>query len=200
MTRRNEQMYTEHKAMNSRRWTKYVSAAFLAVSLAACGNAAVTNTPPLPTNQPTVVVTPTEAPTEVPAGQAESPGSQTAEDITKHRQEWIDRQIAKYRFTIERSCFCLEQSRGPVTIEVRGDQVTITNVATGEQGNDYFNDVNTITKVYDLLAQQAKDGADEIAVTYDDANAVPSTIKVDVSFQMADEELYYTISNFETIS
>ena len=182
--------------MYSRRWTNYVSAAFLALSLAACGNAAGTNTPPLPTNQPTIVVTPTEA----PAGQAETPGSQTAEDITKHRQEWIDKQIANYRFTIERSCFCLEQSRGPVTVEVRGDQVTITNVATGEQGNDSFNDVTTITKVYDLLAQQAKDGADEIAVTYDDANAVPSTIKVDVSFQMADEELYYTISNFETIS
>ncbi len=136
--------------------------------------------------------------TEVPTT-GDTSGVQTAEDIAKHRQEWLDKNVANYRYTIERSCFCIEQARGPVTVEVRGDNVTVTSVATGDPDTEYFNDVNTITKVYDLLEKQANDGADEIVVTYDDANAVPLSIKVDIDFQAADEELYYTISNFEVI-
>ena len=195
--------------MVSRRLTKHVSAAILTFSLVACGNAPVVNTPSQPAAQPTTVQTevptagPIVIPTQVPAAEtpttSDTPGVQTAEDIAKHRQEWLDKNITNYRFTLQSSCFCPEDMRGPVVVEVRGDQVTVTNPATGEPGNEVFNAVNTITKLYDLLEQQANDGADEIVVTYDDANAVPLTIKVDIDFQAADEELYYTISDFEVL-
>ena len=194
--------------MFSRRWTNHMSAALLAFSLAACGAAGVpttNNAQPgaAPTvgqtevpSAPTEVATPVAEPT---VAQPETAGGQTSEDIAKRREQWAAQNVTNYRYTIERSCMCVEESRGPVVVEVKGDQATVTNAATNEPGGEFFADVDSITKIYAMLEQQANDGADEIVVTYDETNAVPLTIKVDVDFQMADEELYYTISNFETI-
>lgn len=142
----------------------------------------------------------TETPTtETPVGQAPEPIVQTPEDIATRRQQWIDKNVTKYRYTIERSCFCAEDARGPVVVEVDGDTATVTNASTGAPGSEYFNDVNSITKIYDWLEKEANDGADEIAIAYDDATGVPLSIKVDKDFMMADEEMYYTLSNFEVV-
>ena len=171
--------------MIKQRWMQYISAALLSVSLVGCS----------------VVVPPVQAPTpiETPSDPTANPDIQTADDITEHFQVWLDQNITNYRYTIERSCFCVEEARGPVTIEVNGDQVTITDVATGAEGNEFFDDVNTITKIYELLQTAAEEGADEITATYDDVTGVPLTLKIDKSFQMADEEMFYTISNFEVL-
>jgi hypothetical protein len=199
----------EIEAMFSRRWTNHMNAALLAFSLAACGASGVPATnngqsgDATTVGQTEVPSAPTEVTTPVVAeptvAQPETTGGQTAEDIAKHREQWAAQNVTNYRYTITRSCMCVETARGPVVVEVKGDQATVTNEVTGEPGGEFFADVDSITKIYALLEQQAKDGADEIAVTYDETNGVPLTIKVDVDFQMADEELYYTISDFETI-
>lgn len=175
----------EIEIMIKQRWMQLISAALLAVSLVGC----------------TVVIPPIRVPTptETPSDPTVNPDVQTAEEIAQHFQVWLDNNITHYRYTIERNCFCVEEARGPVTVEVQGDEVTITDVTTGTQGNEFFEDVNTITKIYDLLQTAADEGADEITATYDDVTGVPLTVKIDKSFQMADEEMYYTISNFELL-
>ena len=188
--------------MASQRWNRFVSIAFLSCSLAACGGApAMSNTFTQPGTQPSVAQTavPPVTQTNVPMTDGGLVANETPESISSLRQAWLDTHATNYRYIIERSCFCTEDARGPVTVEVRGEQVTVTTVATGATNNQFFDDVNTITKVYDMLEQHASEGADEISVTHDAATGVPQMIKVDISYQMADEEQFYTISNFEVL-
>lgn len=174
--------------MNTRRWTARLSALVLAGTLAACGAA--------PT-QPAAGVAPT--PTIVVAAPTQT-AAEPLDEVAQQRQQWTDQKVTNYRFTIERSCFCTEEARGPALVEVSGEEATsVTNVASGQPSGEFFEQVNTIGKLFATIDEAKTSGADEVVVTYDEKYGFPLTIKIDQDFQMADEESYYTISNFEVV-
>lgn len=118
------------------------------------------------------------------------------------RALWESQGIEHYRFTLSRSCFCL--ARGPVVIEVRnGKVVSIVDAETGGSEVDgfavseIFGDVDTIEELFGRI--DAAEGAAVLQVSYDATFGYPAEIYIDQSELMADEEIGYTVSDFEVL-
>ena len=124
-------------------------------------------------------------------------------ELTDNKNLWEDQDLENYDFTLERQCFCPEDWRGPVNIEVRnGTAVSVTYQSDGTVVTEgKFDDVDTIDKLFTLLNNafagkgDFKQKADSVDVTYDEQMGYPVTLYIDVSQLMADEEQGYTVTN-----
>jgi hypothetical protein len=117
---------------------------------------------------------------------------------------WKSQKLADYDFTLERQCFCPEEYRGPVNIQVRNRAaVSVTFVSDGSAiTDDRFADADTVDKLFTILknAYTGKNSfnqkAASVTVTYDPALGFPASFFIDVSEQIADEEQGYTVTDF----
>jgi hypothetical protein len=118
-----------------------------------------------------------------------------------NRNLWNQRNISNYRYTLSNSCFCLPDARGPVVIEVRNGQTTsITSVATGQPVDpQFFQQYNTIPKLFDVIQDAIDRRAYSLNVRYNHRLGYPTQIDIDYSSQLADEEVYLSIENFQII-
>ena len=118
-----------------------------------------------------------------------------------NRNLWNQQNISNYRYTFSNGCFCIPDARGPVVIEVRNGQTTsITSVATGQPVDpQYFQKYSTIPKLFNLIQDAIARQASSLSVSYAPSLGYPTQIDIDYSSQIADEELYLTIENFEEI-
>lgn len=124
-------------------------------------------------------------------------------ELTSNEKLWKDQGLKNYDFTLERQCFCPEDWRGPVNIEVRdGTAVSVTYFSNGTAVTEgKFDEVDTIDKLFTLLNNafagkgDFEQKADSIDVTYDEKMGYPVTFFIDVSQLMADEEQGYTVTN-----
>ncbi|UCC17087.1 MAG: hypothetical protein JSU58_00605 [Dehalococcoidales bacterium] len=125
------------------------------------------------------------------------------QELTNNEKLWKDQELKDYDFTLERQCFCPEDWRGPVNIEVRnGTAVSVTYQSDGTVVTEgKFDDVDTIDKLFTLLKNafagkgDFEQKADSVDVTYDGQMGYPATLYIDVSQLMADEEQGYTVTN-----
>ena len=120
------------------------------------------------------------------------------------RALWESQGITSYRFTVSRNCFCL--IRGPVVIEVRdGKVVSIIDQETGQPEVDGFAlseiyaEAATIDLLFELIERAEAEGAALVRVSFDDTYGYPTEIYIDESEMMADEEIGYTITEFEVL-
>jgi hypothetical protein len=51
-----------------------------------------------------------------------------------------------------------------------------------------------------IINEAEAQGAARLDVSYDEATGVPQSIVIDISEQMADEELYLDVSGFEVVT
>ncbi|NEO30420.1 MAG: hypothetical protein F6K36_08285 [Symploca sp. SIO3C6] len=118
-----------------------------------------------------------------------------------NRRWWRRANISSYRYTFSNGCFCVPEARGPVVIEVINGQTTsITSVETGEPVNrELFQAFDTIPKLFQVIANGIRSRADRLEVDYDPTLGYPTQITIDFSFQIADEELFLGIRDFEVI-
>jgi hypothetical protein len=118
-----------------------------------------------------------------------------------NRRLWNQQNIDSYRYTFSNSCFCIPEARGPVVIEVRRGQTTsITSVETGEPVDpQFFQKYNTIPKLFNVIQEAISAKAFSLNVRYNAKLGYPTQIDIDYNSQIADEELYLTIENFEEI-
>ncbi|MBH8551628.1 hypothetical protein I8751_04410 [Nostocaceae cyanobacterium CENA357] len=118
-----------------------------------------------------------------------------------NRHLWNQQNISNYRYTFSNGCFCIPDARGPVIIEVRNGQTTsITSVATGlPVDGQFFQQYNTIPKLFNVIQDAINRRAYSLNVQYDARLGYPTQIDIDYNAQIADEELYLTIENFEEI-
>jgi hypothetical protein len=93
----------------------------------------------------------------------------------------------------------------PLTVEVRDGQIVSMAAADGAQVLDtdpnyeFFAPHATIDLLFAELEKAVNDGADSVTVTYDATYGFPVEIAIDPDQQMADEEMYYSISGFEAL-
>jgi major membrane immunogen (membrane-anchored lipoprotein) len=129
--------------------------------------------------------------------------SSVPEELTTSEKLWKDRGLRNYDFTLERQCFCPEDWRGPVDVQVRdGAAISVTYVSTNEPVTDgKFDNADTIDKLFTIL-ENAYTGkgdfeqkADTINVSYNAQMGYPTTFFIDVSQTIADEEQGYTVTN-----
>jgi hypothetical protein len=121
--------------------------------------------------------------------------------LNKNRQLWNKKKISKYRYTLTKSCFCLVEARGPVVVEVRnGVTTSVTSVATGQPVSpDLFKQYDTVPKLFNVVTDAIARKASSITVEYNSQLGYPTKINIDYNTQIADEELYLTIENFQVI-
>ncbi|MBC1218674.1 hypothetical protein GNF10_30945 [Nostoc sp. UCD121] len=135
---------------------------------------------------------------------AQSPTKNNNLDLRRlkfNRYLWNQQNISNYRYTFSNGCFCIPDARGPVVIEVRNGQTTsITSVATGQAVNpEFFQNYKTIPKLFDVIQDAINRQAYSLNVSYSPKLGYPTKIEIDYNSQIADEEIYLTIENFQEI-
>jgi hypothetical protein len=122
------------------------------------------------------------------------------DDLAANRRQWQSQRITDYQVQYSVSCFCVTDVTAPVVLQVRGGKiVSVTRVADGVaipesrwEGLYY-----TVDQMFALIADARAKGADEVRVDYDPALRYPTTVFIDQSVRLADEERHFTMSGLE---
>jgi hypothetical protein len=126
-------------------------------------------------------------------------------DFERNRQTWQDANITHYRFQLSISCFCAFRDQMPLTVEVQDEQIVYMAATDGtlvldtDPNYPFYAPHATIDLLFAEIEAAVDSGAESVTVTYDPTYGFPVEIAIDQSQQMADEEMYYSISNFEAL-
>lgn len=114
---------------------------------------------------------------------------------------WEAQELQNYRYTLQVSCFCLREMTQPVVIEVRDGQVaSITYTEDGTAADpSLFERYDSIDDLFAVIDEAEAQDPARLDVTYAEETGVPLSVDIDISEQMADEELYLTVSDFEAL-
>lgn len=136
---------------------------------------------------------------DVDAINGKKPANDALQQLEKNRKLWESQGIDDYSFTLQRSCFCRGDDRRPIHIQVRDGKVVAAKFAdTGEPlppSMDYAK--KTIPDLFNEVAQAIKEKAARLEVSYDPTYGFPTSIFIDRSELIADEEIGYSVSNFQ---
>lgn len=123
-------------------------------------------------------------------------------DFDIARDKWQDAGISHYRFNLNISCFCIFTQDMPLIIEVQDGEVVSMEFQSGNEidpGNlELFNRYATIDRIFSEL-ETALVEADSVTVEYEETYGFPTQVNIDLDQQMADEEIYLTISDFQAL-
>ncbi|MDX2007098.1 MAG: DUF6174 domain-containing protein [Meiothermus sp.] len=117
------------------------------------------------------------------------------------QQRWENQQINDYRFTLEARCFCPKERVDPVRVEVRGGQpVSLVYADSGAPpGRAYWDNENTIDKLFAIIQANAGKPGVRLEVTYDAALSYPARVLLDPVAGAVDDEVTYVVSSFERL-
>lgn len=115
--------------------------------------------------------------------------------------QWQAQGLDNYRYTLQVGCFCMQEMTRPVVIEVRdGAVATITYADDGTAADPVlFERYSSVEALFAVIEEAAAQDPARLDVVYDETTGVPLSVAIDISQQMADEELYLDVSNFEAI-
>ncbi len=103
---------------------------------------------------------------------------------------------AQYTLTQTVSCFCMQNYTRPMTYQVsNGAIVGSATYADGTGGNidtTMSPTLNTVDMAFEIIQDAIDEKADNITVVFDATLGNPTTINIDKSRMMADEEKYMT--------
>lgn len=114
------------------------------------------------------------------------------EELSVEEQKWRDQNLESYEFTLQISCFCIREYTLPKRVVVQNNEVVQVDGTPYEELNDSA--IQTIDGYFDFIRETRKQNPDEEEITYDTDLGYPTYIFFDISYQMADEEIRYTIS------
>ena len=114
------------------------------------------------------------------------------EELSVEEQKWRDQNLKSYEFTLQISCFCIREYTLPKRVVVQNNEVVQVDDTPYEELNDSA--IQTIDGYFDFICETRKQNPDEEKITYDTNLGYPTYIFFDISYQMADEEIRYTIS------
>ena len=118
-------------------------------------------------------------------------------DLAANRDKWRATGFASYTMTMSKLCFCVDV--GPFNVVVAKDSVvSATRVADGRAVDPRF--LPTINKLFDFIEAAIGEHAVRIDVQYDPARGFPREVIYDRSFNIADEEVTYTLSNVNALA
>ncbi|OCQ96060.1 hypothetical protein BCD64_11930 [Nostoc sp. MBR 210] len=131
----------------------------------------------------------------------QKPAGNDLRQLRINRRLWNEQNIRNYRYTLFNSCFCVPEARGPVVITVKNGVTTSITTTTGKpvSNPEFFERYKTIPKLFNVIADAIARKADNIDVQYNSKLGYPTQIAIDYDFQIADEELYLTIENFQAL-
>jgi hypothetical protein len=144
--------------------------------------------------------TPIMSQSPIQVAQSEESANSNSGQLKINQRLWNEQNIVNYRYTLTRSCFCTDEARGPVVIEVRnGRTASVTSVATGQSVNpEFFQKYDTIPRLFDLIRDALAKKASSLTVQYNSQLGYPTQINIDYDSQIADEEEFLTIENLQS--
>lgn len=113
------------------------------------------------------------------------------EELSVEEQKWRDQNLKSYEFTLQISCFCIREYTLPKRVVVQNNEVVQVDDTPYEELNDSA--IQTIDGYFDFIRETRKQNPDEEEIIYDTDLGYPTSIFFDISYQMADEEIRYTI-------
>ncbi len=123
-------------------------------------------------------------------------------DLAKNRDLWDSQGIDHYRFKVSIGCFCAFRDLMPLTIEVQGGKiVSMTDVNGKSVPADYdetFAKAGTAEGLF-AIVESGLATADRVDVTYEADRGFPTSIYVDQLKDAADDEISYTVTDFEVL-
>lgn len=134
--------------------------------------------------------------TLAPAG-CRAPVAATGPDsdrLAEDEARWRAAGVSAYEMTYRVICFCTPETAGPWTVRVEGGRVT--RVVGPTAGAQPPGGAQTVASLFDQIREARRANADSIAVTYDPQDGHPVTLRIDRSFQTADEEIAYEVTGF----
>jgi hypothetical protein len=125
----------------------------------------------------------------------EQPPASVSRDLEENFKLWQESGIRSYSFDLRVICFC--PFREPFSIVVR-DGVTESISGNDPESYDYI--PSTIDQLYLTLQDYLAQDPVTFRAKYHPTYHYPEDVYVDVSEQIADEEMGYMISNFKVLN
>jgi hypothetical protein len=124
-------------------------------------------------------------------------------EFDKNLQKWQDAHITHYRYSLNIVYFGYRPFM-PITVEVQNGKIISMNDSDGTPfaatDYDYFSPRPvTIDGIFATLEAGLAGDADEVTVKYDPTYSFPTEIYLDYSKGSADDELSFSVSNFEVL-
>ena len=119
-------------------------------------------------------------------------------ELDSNRLLWATQDITDYDYRFQRFCFCHPGFAAPGIVSVRdGFIVSVVGVSDGLP----LDPINylTLDGLFDEIQSAIDFPADGIYVAYDAAIGFPSLIEIDLILEAADDERYYTASEFHAV-
>lgn len=178
---------------------------------AACGDGSE-DVEPAP-GAPVTTATPTTGPDPEPTtpddtlpvlddtggGGSSTSGEELEAELARARERWAVSGLEQYTVELGVVCFCPVELAGPFVVTVDAGAITAIAYADSALASGDIPPgaaVLTVDQVFDEIETWIGQ-ADEVRVTYDADTGIPTDVWIDPSFQMADEELGYTLALIE---
>lgn len=117
------------------------------------------------------------------------------EDISSKQEKlWESQEIKDYGFTLEISCYCIDEYTLPKRVEVRNNQIQSLNGIP--YGDLEYESYYTFNEFFDYIKERQKENPVVENLSYDSIYGFPTYIYFDISEMIADEEIGYTITEF----
>lgn len=122
----------------------------------------------------------------------EGPAAERSPDLDAARARWADAGLDAYTMTLERICFCPPDYRGPYQVVVRNG--VLASVRLDGATLDPDRGV-TVDALFQLIEEAYEQEAEVVVVEFDAELGYPTSIGIDYSTMMADEEIAYRVSD-----
>jgi len=119
-------------------------------------------------------------------------------ELDANRIVWTAQGLTDYNYRFQRSCFCIPSFAAPGIVSVRNGSIVSVVSAIDGLPLDPAN-YPTIEELFDEIQSAIDFPAANISLTYDAQVGFASSISIDYILQVADEEKFYTASEFVPI-
>lgn len=118
-------------------------------------------------------------------------------DLESARQRWRAQDLHTYAFLLQRSCFC--GNTHPLFVAVVNDKVAAVLDFETLEGIDPKNG-QTVDELFKFIETAVNRPARLIRATYDATKGFPTEIDYDGEAQIADDEIFYRVSDVHPIA
>lgn len=131
-----------------------------------------------------------------------NPLAEAARQLNAAQAKWQKKRPQHYAYTLQRSCFCIEEYRKPIEIRVFGNKVqqaTLQPEGTPLSA-ERKSEAMTVEDLFRMIREAIANKSASVTVKYDAIYGFPTSISIDRSLMIADEEIYLSASNFKIAS
>ena len=131
-----------------------------------------------------------------------SDGTGPGATFTLSKMRWEQREPPLYRYTLQRSCYCMDEVTMPVIIAVENGVVISRRYewSNAEVASRFIDAFPAIDGLFDIIEDAIEADAYHLRVRYDRTYGYPTLIDLNYDKEMVDDEVTYTIRDFTLLS